>query len=111
MNTDVLQKLARSYLSRIRNKAITAPFTDAVDKLITDNKKGSCVATKEQVDVLSRIVDDNNIKLHDISKEIDISYRYLEENDIIKKNIRKFKDKGHYSKVDVMILKDKLKNK
>lgn len=50
---------------------------------------------------------DDRIKREEIPELFGLSYRKCNEQKIFKR-IRKFKDKGVYSKVDAIILKDKM---
>lgn len=107
-NRDVIQYLARRYLRKIRDMANIAGLNEEVDKLITENEKGDCRASKEQVELMCKAFDESNIKLHDIPKELGKSYRYMDEHNLVK-NIHKYENKGLYSLLDVLILKEKLK--
>ena len=106
-----LQVLCRNYLKRLLRNAEKVGLHDDVQRLIGENEKGDCFSTKEQVDMLSRMVEDSNIRLDEIPKMLNVSYRYMDEHGYFKTMIRKFKNKGNFSKVDTLLLKDKLKKK
>lgn len=105
---EVLQMLTRKYLSSIKEDAEKIGLGKELKELISQNEKGKCFASKEQVDKLSRFDDDDKIKTAEIPEMLGISYRKLFEQNLLEK-IRVFEKKGMRSKVDVEILKDKLK--
>lgn len=106
---DILQSLARKYLRRLRKDAKSIGMEGELDRIIEANENGMCVADKKQVDKLSRMFQDDKIKYYDIPEILHTSKRRLEEGNIIKKSIRKFKDYGSFSKIDTLMLKDKIK--
>lgn len=106
---DTLQLLARKYLFRLKKQAKKVGLEEDVDKLIKDNKNGLCIAEKDQVDLLSRAVEDDRIKYDDITHFVHYPFRKIYKENMIAKFIRKFKNRGQYSKVDAEILKNKLK--
>lgn len=90
-----LQQLCRKYLKKLYRKARDIGLDEFVEKTIAENENGRCTATVEQ------------IKREEIPNLLGLSYRKCNEQKIFKR-IRKFKDKGIYSKVDAIILKDQM---
>jgi len=105
---EILQKLARKYLSRLKKEASKLGLGSVLNNLIEANKKGECVADKSQIDLLSRAFEDDEIRTSEIPKQLGMSYRKMLETKKLKE-IRAFKLRGRRSKVDVEILKDKIK--
>ena len=108
---EALQTLARKYLRKLIPDAKDIGLEKEIQNIIKDNEDGRCEAKKKQVDKLARILEDGNIIYCDIPDLVGKSYRSLFENDLVSKFVRKFKKQGQYSRVDAMLLKDKLKNK
>ena len=79
-----------------------------LNNLIEANKKRECVADKSQIDLLSREFEDDEIRTSGIPKQLGMSYRKMLETKKFKE-IRVFNPRGRRSKVDVEILKDKIK--
>ena len=88
-------------------KARDIGLDEFVEKTIAENENGRCTATVEQVNMLASLCGDDRIKREEIPNLLGLSYRKCNEQKIFKR-IRKFKDKGIYSKVDAIILKDKM---
>jgi hypothetical protein len=81
-----------------------------VDSIIRANRKGECSGTEHEVQMLSRMVDDERISRTDIPKILDKSYRQcFDDGDFDK--IKKFTRLGIYSKVSTLLYADKIKNK
>lgn len=104
---DKLQQLCRKYLKKLYRKARDIGLDEFVERTITENENGRCTATVEQVNMLASLCGDDRIKREEIPNLLGLSYRKCNEQKIFKR-IRKFKDKGIYSKVDAIILKDKM---
>lgn len=85
--------------------AKTLGLQDFVNDTIEKNEKGQCIATKEQVDLLSKMCDDDKIRRDEIPQYAGISYRQCVLIDIFP-FIRKFENKGQYSKIDAMLFKE-----
>lgn len=78
-----------------------------VAKLIRDNRRGCCVATRKEVDMLARCVEEERVSRSDIPAILGKSYRQcLRDKDF--KKIRKQSHVGVYNKTDV-VLKSKKK--
>lgn len=101
---DEIQTLCRGYLSKLRSLANNYGLKKWVDKTIEDNKKGKCVATEKECEILSRVLDDERIARHDIPKLLGKSYRQCVDCDDFAR-IRKLKRVGIYSKVSALLHK------
>lgn len=107
---DDIQKLCRGYLTKLRTLANRHGLSKWINKKIRDNKNGKCVATEEECEILSRVLDDERIARHDMPKLLGKSYRQCVDCDDFAK-IRKLKRVGIYSKVSALLFKRKnLKN-
>ena len=106
---DILQEIARKYLRRMRETALKHNIGYVVDNLIKENEREACRATKEDVETLARMCNEERIKRRDVAKEIGKSYRYCNENGIFDK-IKILKPLGRLSKTDTLIIKDDIKN-
>ena len=101
---DTLQALCREYLKRLRHIACRYGLGGFVDDTINANLRKECEGTKKEVDMLSRIIDEERISRTDIPKALGKSYRRcVEDGDFDK--IEKLKRVGIYSKTDTLILK------
>lgn len=94
-----LQQLCRKYLKKLYRKARDIGLDKFVERTIAENENGRCTATVEQVNMLASLCGDDRIKREEIPDLLGMSYRKCNEQKIFKR-IRKFKDKGIYSKVD-----------
>jgi hypothetical protein len=77
-----------------------------VDSIIRANRKGECSGTEHEVQMLSRMVDDERIARNDIPKMLGESYRKSESDGVFDK-IKKLRHVGIYSKVSALIYKNK----
>lgn len=98
---ETLQALCRDYLSRLRYMAKKHGID--VDSIIRANKRKECEATRKEVEMLSRCVDDERISRTDIPKLLGESYRQSESKGVFDK-IKKLKRVGIYSKVGAILL-------
>ena len=105
---ETLQALCRDYLSRLRYMAKKHGID--VDSIIRANRKGECSGTKHEVQMLSRMVDDERIARNDIPKLLGESYRQVESDGVFNK-IKKLRHVGIYSKVSALLFAAKQKNK
>ena len=103
---DNVQILCRCYLSKLRSLANLHGLGKWIDKKILDNKNGKCVATEEECEILSRVLDDERITRNDVPKLLGKSYRQSVDCDDFGK-IRKLKRVGIYSKVSALLYKYK----
>lgn len=104
---EILQQMARKYLRRLFKEAKKIGMGEQIEQIIKDNEQGRCVADKEQVDKLARILDEDRIKYYDIPNKLGVSKRKLEEG--LRKSIRKLDEQGQFSKTDTILLKEKIK--
>lgn len=100
----LLQKLCREYLDKLRPFAEPVGLSNFIDTTIQQNEEGICVATKDQVDLLAKMCDDDRIRRDEIPQYAGISYRSCMLINLFDK-IRKFANRGAYSKIDAMLFK------
>ena len=106
MAKDVLQSLCREYLSRLRYVAEKHGLLPWVDETIKANRRHECEATKKEVEMLSRLCNDERVSRTDIPKILGKSYRQSnEDNDF--ERIKKLKHQGIYYKVSALLFKSK----
>lgn len=101
---EALQSLCRDYLSRLSGLARKYGLLPQLTALIVANGRGTCVATLQEVELLSRAVDDERIARTDIPKLLERSYRYCVDNNIFD-SIKSLKHVGIYSKVSALLFK------
>ena len=106
----MLQKMCRKYLKRLLPAAKEVGLEEFVVTTIDKNKSGTCVATRQQVDMLASMCEDNRVKREEIPNIVGKSYRFCLTGNLFKR-IRKLKDKGLYSKIDTLLLSEELKTK
>lgn len=107
---DNIQTLCRGYLSKLRTLANQHGLSKWIDNKIRDNENGRCVATEEECEILSRVLDDERLARNDVPRLLGKSYRQSVDCDDFGK-IRKLKRVGIYSKVSTLLLKYKNKPK
>lgn len=100
-----LQSLCRKYLERVRLIARSHGLESWVDETIKENLEGRCVATEENVEMLSRIVNDERLTRVNVAKELGKSYRQCNDDGTFDK-IKKLPYVGIYSKVSALLHKD-----
>lgn len=99
---ETLQRLCRDYLGRLRYVASKHGLLPQLNNLIAMNKRRECVSTEREVQMLSRMVDDERISRVDLPKLLGKSYRQsIDDNDFEK--VRKLKRVGIYSKVNALL--------
>ena len=103
---ETLQALCRDYLSRLRYMAKKHGID--VDSIICANRKGECSGTEHEVQMLSRMVDDERISRTEIPKLLGESYRQSESDGVFGK-IKKLRHVGIYSKVSALLFVAKQK--
>lgn len=101
---ETLQAMCRDYLSRLRYTAKKHGID--VDSIIRANKRNECEATQKEVEMLSRCVDDERVSRTDVPKLLGESYRKSDSKGVFK-HIKKLKRVGIYSKISVLLYKDK----
>ncbi len=104
VRNETLQALCRDYLGRLRYMAKKHGID--VDSIIRANKRNECEATQKEVEMLSRACDDERIARNDIPKLLGESYRKSESRGVFA-HIKKLKRAGIYSKVSVLLFKNK----
>lgn len=101
---DTLQVLCRDYLGRLRYMGKKHGID--VDSIIRANKRRECVGTEREVQMLSRMVDDERVSRTDIPKILGKSYRQAYDDGDFE-HIKKLKHQGIYSKVSALLFKSK----
>ena len=97
-----LQALCREYLSRLEYMADKHGIGFWLRDILRANKRGECEATQKEVQMLSRLVDDERVSRKDIPKILDKSYRQCESDGTFDK-IEKLPRVGIYSKVSAIL--------
>ena len=105
---EALQRLCRDYLGRLRYVASKHGLLPQLNNLIAMNKRRECVSTEREVQMLSRMVDDERVSRTDIPKILDKSYRQSNEDGDFE-HIKKLKHQGIYSKVSALLYKSRKK--
>jgi len=101
---ETLQALCRDYLGRLRYMAKKHGID--VDSIIRANKNGDCSGTEYEIQMLSRMVDDERIARNDIPKLLGESYRKVESDGVFER-IKRLHHVGTYSKVSALLFKSK----
>ena len=104
VRNETLQALCRDYLGKLRYMAKKHGID--VDGLIRLNRQKKCEATNREVEMLSRMVDDERISRTDIPKLLGESYRKSDGDGVFDK-IKKLRHVGIYSKVSALVYKNK----
>lgn len=99
---EALQRLCRDYLSRLRCVASKHGLLPQLNNLIAMNERRECVSTEREVQMLSRMVDEERIARTDIPKILNKSYRECNDNGDFYK-IKKLNHVGIYSKVSALL--------
>lgn len=103
---ECLQALCRGYLLRLRRIASKYGLEGFVDDIIESNSRNECEGTRNEVEMLARMVNDDRIERSDIPKALGKSYRRcLEDKDFDR--IKKLGRVGIYSKISVLLRKNK----
>lgn len=102
MAKDVLQSLCREYLSRLRYMAEKHGLLPWVDETIK--------ATKKEVEMLSRLCNDERVTRTDVPKMLGKSYRQSVDDDDFSR-IRHLPRLGTYLKLDALLLKNEQRKK
>lgn len=98
---ETLQALCRDYLGRLRYMGKKHGID--VDSIIRANRKGECSGTEHEVQMLSRMVDDERISRTDIPKILGKSYRKANEDGDFDR-IKRLRHQGIFSKVSAILL-------
>ena len=103
---ETLQALCRDYLGKLRHMGKKHGID--VDGLIRLNRQKKCEATQHEVELLSRAVDDERLSRSEVPQVIGKSYRQSNEDGDFE-HIKKLKHQGIYSKVSVLLYKNRKK--
>ena len=104
-----LQSICRNYLLRLTNKAKQYGLSSWLQDIIEQNKRNECSATEDEVEMLSRMVDDERIERKDVPKILGKSYRQCVDDEDFDE-IKKLRYVGIYSKISTMLHKFKQQN-
>ena len=99
-----LQKICREYLIRLKDKAKQYGLSSWLQDIIEQNKRNECSATEDEVEMLSRMLDDERIERKDVPKILDKSYRQCVDDEDFDK-IKKLRYVGIYSKISTLLYK------
>ena len=110
MAKDVLQSLCREYLSRLRYMAEKHGLLPWVNETIKANRRRECEATKKEVEMLSRLCNDERVTRTDVPKMLGKSYRQSVDDDDFSR-IRHLPRLGTYLKLDALLLKNEQRKK
>ena len=105
---DTLQVLCRQYLKKLRPLAEKFNLGAFVDDAISKNARNECAGTEEEVQMLSRMCNEERINRREVSAVVGMSYRQCVASGIFNR-LKRLRRSGIYSKVDALILKSKLK--
>lgn len=107
---ETLQALCRGYLRSLRHLAKKHNLGEWLQRIVNENKRGECEATEHEVEMLSRMVDDERISRTEIPQMLNKSYRQCFEDEDFD-NVKKLRRVGVYSKVSALLYASKLKGK
>lgn len=99
-----LQEICRNYLSMLKDKAKQYGLSSWLQDIIEQNKRNECVATEDEVEMLSRMVDDERLQRKDIPKILGKSYRQCVDDEDFDE-IKHLPYVGIYSKVSTLLHK------
>lgn len=103
---EALQRMCRGYLGKMRYVAGKHGLGSWLSSLIAANRRGECEGTQKEVEMLSRMVDDERVARIDIPKILGKSYfRCCEDGDFDR--IKTLRNVGIYSKVAAMLEKSR----
>lgn len=100
---ETLQRLCRDYLGRLRYVASKHGLLPQLNNLIAMNKRRECVGTEREVQMLSRMVDDERVSRTEVPKILGKSYRQANEDGDFDR-IKRLKHVGIFSKVSAILL-------
>ena len=101
---ETLQALCRDYLGKLRYMGKKHGID--VNSIIRANRKGECSGTEHEVQMLSRMVDDERISRTEVPKILGKSYRQANEDEDFE-HIKKLRRVGIYSKVSALLYKSR----
>ena len=103
-----MQALCRGYLRKLRHTARKYGLGGFIDDIVKANRRRECVGTEREVQMLSRMVDEERVSRSDIPELLGKSYRKcVEDGDFDR--IKKLKRVGIYSKISVLLYKNQKK--
>lgn len=106
MRDENLQKLFREYMSRLRYLAKKHGLLHWLDGIIKDNRARKCEATRKEVEILSRLFDEERVHRSDIPKILGKTYRQcVIDGDF--SAISRLRSVGTYCKTDALLRKRK----
>lgn len=105
---ETLQSLCRQYLIKLRPLAAKFGLGWFVDDTVGKNLRNECAGTEEEVELLSRVCDDERLQRQEVPDVVGLSYRQCHEQCIFDK-IKKLHRSGIYSKVGALLLGSELK--
>lgn len=94
------------YLKRLSGIAAKHGLDKWLANIVALNEKGECESTEEEVEMLSRLVDDERLTRTEVPKELGKSYRQCFNNDDFG-SIKKLRHVGIYSKVSTLLFKSR----
>lgn len=100
-----MQTLARKCLAKLQYRADKHGLGQWVKDTIKANKRNECAATKQEVMLLARCVDEERIARKDIPKLFGMSYRQANDQCVFDK-VEKLGATGTYSRVSVLVEKE-----
>lgn len=98
-----LQRLCRQYLKRLQYMADKHGLGFWVRDMIRENKRGECEATKNEVRMLERMVDEERVERKDIPNIVGKSYRQCVDENVFDK-IDTLKRQGIYSRLSALLM-------
>ena len=98
-----LQRLCRQYLKRLQYMADKHGLGFWVRYMIRENKRGECEATKNEVRMLERMVDEERVSRKDIPSIVGKSYRQCVDKNVFDK-IDTLKRQGIYSRLSALLM-------
>ena len=98
---ETLQALCRDYLGKLRYMGKKHGID--VDGLIKLNRQKKCEATRREVELLSRAVDDERVSRTEVPKILGKSYRQANDDGDFDR-IKRLRHQGIFSKVSAILL-------
>lgn len=98
-----LQRLCREYLKRLQYMADKHGLGFWLRDVIKENKRGECEATKNEVRMLARMVDEERVERKDIPSIVGKSYRQCVEENVFER-LDTLKRQGIYSRLSALLM-------
>ena len=99
---EILRKLCRKYLKKLRYIAMKHGIASWVDETIEATKNPNCKPSEYEVNLLARCVNDERIKREEIPPLLGKNYRKCNEADDFSR-IKKLPTVGIYSKISAVL--------